>query len=557
MGSKDFGRAEAISHKNVSRRFMLTLAVGGASALALGLDAMPAYAAKAKKPTRYAIVYILNGGTQAQGQRLTLKADASCSATKLLAPKRRGYSFAGWFADEELEEPLEILQGVKKASKRTAIAAWKKKTYMLTYKVNDAWDTVSTKTYTVTTKSFEHEEPERKGYSFAGWFLDEELKQPAPSVNAKGSIGSKTLYAKWDMKSIWKAYLQEMIPKVKEKKAAVAANGESFVFITDPHFKSNALCSLPVVKEIMRKTKIKLLFMGGDILNADTSKEDAVKRIQLWSKEMESVSPYCIRGNHDNNNNNASTYAKTDVHITDDELCQMLFPQLLDADGKTCKQTIPSESTPVPGLASEEDYLTPPVTMEVRGNASTIRYLKVARDEAPPASGVELSYPRRQLCYVVDNSSAKIRHIVLDTGAPDYVVIEDKQLLWMQRRILELPAGWTVIVFVHQFFCMRGFDKNGQQIMRALDAVYDMSAATIAGVVSGHSHRDYAFRAKKGYVGVSTTCDAYKSLSDTELAAERKTGLARQAFDIIHVDTAKRQLFFQRIGAGSDRVFNY
>lgn len=542
--------------KNVDRRTLVSLCAGAACAAVFSGSPANAYAAKAKKPTRYAIIYVLNGGTQAQGQRLSLKADAVCSATKLLAPKRRGYSFTGWFADEELEEPLEVLQGVKSASKRTAYAAWKKKTYTLTYRANDAWDTVSAKTYTVTTKSFEHAAPERKGYSFAGWYLDEGLKRPAPTVNVKGSIGNKTLYAKWDMKSIWKTYLQEMIPKVKEKKSAVTS-GESFVFITDPHFKKNALCSLPAVKEIMGKAKIKLLFMGGDILNADAAKEDAVKRMQLWSKEMESVSPYCIRGNHDNNNNNASVYANTDVHITDDELCQLLFPQLLDADGKTCKQTIPSESTPVPGLAPEEDYLEAPVTMEVRGSASTIRYLKVARDETPPAAGVELPYPRRQLCYVVDNNSAKIRHIVLDTGAPDYVVIEDKQLLWMQRRILELPAGWTVVVLAHQFFCMRGFDKNGQQIMRALDAVYDMSAATIAGVVSGHSHRDYAFRAKKGYIGVSTTCDAYKSLSDTELAAERKTDLARQAFDVVHVDTAKRQLYFQRIGSGSDRVFNY
>lgn len=543
--------------KTIDRRSLVTLCAGAACAALYGANPASAYAAKAKKPSRYDIVYVLNGGTQPKGQRLTLKAESLCSAHKLLAPKRRGYSFTGWFSDEDLEKPLDVLQGVKKASKRTAYAGWKKKTYTLTYVDNDAYETVRTKNYTVTTRSFEHEKPKRKGYSFKGWFLDEGLEEAAPSVNAKGSIGNKTLYAKWGMQSIWKEYLQEMVPKVKKKKGDVASSGESFVFLTDPHFRNNALCSLPAVRELMGKTKIKLLFMGGDILNADTTKEAALKRFQLWNKEMGSLNPYCIRGNHDNNSNNVSVYPNTDVHITDDELCQLVFAHLLGEDGQTCKQTIPDESTPVPGLASAAAYQEPPVTMETRGSASTIRFLKVARDQKAPVAGVELPYPRRELCYVVDNEAVKIRHIVLDTGSPDYVVIEDKQLLWMQRRILELPEGWTVIVLSHQFFCMRGFDKNGQQIMRALDAVYDMSNAVIAGVVSGHAHRDYAFRTKKGYVGVCTTCDAYKATSDTELAAGRATGLARQAFDVVHVDTAKRELYFQRIGYGSDRVFKY
>lgn len=556
MGNEQEGNSSKQNSMAIDRRRLISLCVGVSCAAAVGAGPSSAYAAKTKKPSRYQIVYVLNGGTQAAGQRLSLKADALCSATKLLAPSKRGYSFTGWFADEELEEPLEVLQGVKKASKRTAYAGWKKKTYKITYVDNDAWETVRTKSYTVTTRSFEHEQPERKGYSFGGWFLDEDLKEEASAVNAKGSIGNKTLYAKWGMTSTWEAYLKEMIPKVKERKNAVTS-GETFVFITDPHLKSNALCSLPAVKEIMGKAKIKYLFMGGDVLNADTSKEEALKRLELWSKEMSSLSPYCVRGNHDNNNNNASVYPKTELHVTDDELCQLLFPQLLEADGLTCKQTIPDESTPVPGLASAQDYSEPPVTMETRGDSTTVRYLKTARNEEPPVEGVVLPYPKRSLCYVVDNDKAKVRHIVLDTGAPDYVVIEDEQLLWMQRRILELASDWTVLVFSHQFFCMRGFDMNGQQIMRALDAVYDMSSAVIAGVVSGHSHRDYAFRSKKGYVAVSTTCDAYKATSDTELAAARKKGLVRQAFDVVHLDTSKREIYFQRIGYGSNRFFRY
>ena len=556
MGSKGFGKVEMVLHKEMSRRYLLTLAAGGASVAALGLSQENAFAAKGK-PAKYAIVYVLNGGTQAQGQRLSLKADTTCSVSKLLAPKRKGYSFTGWFSDKDLEKPLDVLQGVKKASKRTAYAGWKRKTYTITYVDNDAYDTVRTKTYTVTTASFAHEKPSRKGHAFAGWFLDDKFEEAAPKTIAKGSTGSKTLYAKWDMKAVWKDYLPGVIDEAKTRKAAVGSNGESFIFLTDPHLKSNALCSLPAIEEVMEKTKIKLFFMGGDIINADAKKEDALKRYQLWNKETSFATVYCMRGNHDNNSNGAARYVDTDNQITDDELCQLIFPHLLSADGLTCRETVPAESSSVPGLASADAYASGPMVMETVGEATTLRQLKAARTEKVTVEGVTIPYPKRQLCYVVDNESCKIRHIVLDTGAPDFSVIDVEQLAWMQRRILELEAGWTVVVFSHQFFCLSGFDKNGQQIMCALDAVYDSSKAAIAGVISGHSHRDYAFRTQKGYVAVCSASDAYKAMMDESITAQRATGIVQQAFDIVHVDTANRQLFFQRVGFGSDRMFSY
>lgn len=544
--------------RQMSRRHMLTLSAGAVCAVSLGL-APSAYAAKkkAQKVTKYDIVYVLNGGTQAKGQRVSLKVDATYSAAKLLDPKRRGYSFTGWFADKELERPLEVLQGVKKASRRTAYAGWSKKTYTLTYIDNDPFDTVRTRTYTVTTATFKHDKPSRKGYAFAGWYTDAALKTKAAASVEKGSIGNAKLYAKWDMKSIWKAYLEEMIPKVKEKKAAVEAAGESFVFLTDPHVKSNAMCSAPAVKKIMEDADIDLFFMGGDILNAHATKQDALDRFTLWTKEMSFATVYCVRGNHDNNNNNATTYPNTDVHVSDDELCQLVFPHLLAADGKTCKETIPHEETEVPGLADEAVYQAAVAVMENIGETSTIRTINPARSESLPAQGVELKFEKRELCYVVDNDEAQVRHIVLDSGAPDASVVSDEQLLWMQRRILELEDDWTVLVFVHQFFCTNRFDMSGQQIMRALDAIYDQSTAVIAGVITGHAHRDLAYRSPKGYIAVCSACDAYKAITNTEIAVQRRTGIVRQAFDIVHVDTANRKLYFQRIGFGGDRVFTY
>lgn len=538
--------------RQMSRRSMVTLSIGAASAVVFG-SCKSAYAAKKKDPKKYEIIYILNGGTQAKDQRLTLKPDVVYSATKLLAPKRRGYSFTGWFADEDLEVPLEVLQGVKKKSKRTAYAGWKKKTYTITYVDNNAYGTVRTKTYTVTSATFKHEKPTRKGHAFAGWYLDEELEEPVSSTVAKGSIGNKKLYAKWDLRTEWKTYLAEMIPRVKAKKEAFDAAGESFVFITDAHVKKNALCSLPAIGELMGQAKIDLMFNGGDILDFHASRETAFNRINQWKVETAYATVYNIRGNHDNNTI-GTNYARPERHITDDELCSLLFPQLLDADGKFV-DTLPRESSSVPGLASSSPYANGIHVMENIGAVSTMRKLKAAEREAAPAGGEE--FERRALCYVVDNAPKKIRHIVLDTGSPSYRVIDTAQLEWMQRRILELPAGWTVIVFAHEFFYSKGLHVNGQLIMQALDAVYSSSAATIAGVISGHSHRDFSYVTPKGYLAICLACDAYKATVTDELRQSRQSGVYRQAFDVVHVNPVKRQLYFQRIGFGSDRTFKY
>ncbi len=557
MSNKSNSDIDKILSRMVSRRHIVSLSAGAACAAVFGMSSN-AYAAKNKKAvTKYEIVYVLNGGKQAAGQRLILKADATYSAKKLLDPKRRGYAFTGWFADEDLVKPLELLQGVKRASKRTAYAGWKKRKYTFTYVDNDPFDTVRTKEYTVTTATFKHEKPTRKGYAFVGWFADAKLKTQVSNTVEKGSIGNKTLYAKWDMKDIWKTYLAEMIPKIKAKKGLAAASGESFVFLTDPHVKSNAMCSAPAIKKIMKDAKIDLFFMGGDFLNAHATKEDALARYELWNKEMSFATVYCVRGNHDNNNNNGTTYPNPDVHITDDELCQLVFPQLLGEDGMTCKETIPQETMEVPGLLPDTDYQQPAAAMEVIGQTSTIRTISVAHEESLPAQDVEPDFEKRELCYVVDNDEAQVRHIILDTGAPDASVVSEEQLLWMQRRILELEDDWTVLVFAHQFFCVYRFDMSGQLIMRALDAIYDQSAAAIAGVITGHSHRDLAYRSPKGYVAVSSACDAYRAIANSDIAAQRKEGVVRQAFDIVHVNTSKRELYFQRVGFGSDRVFSY
>lgn len=73
--------------------------------------------------------------------------------------------------------------------------------------------------------------------------------------------------------------------------------------------------------------------------------------------------------------------------------------------------------------------------------------------------------------------------------------------------------------------------------------------------LSGHFHADGDVRTSGGMPIIATTCDAwrneYSSLSRT------KGTVSEQAFDVVSIDKTNRKIYLTRIGAGTDRVFDY
>ena len=73
----------------------------------------------------------------------------------------------------------------------------KEKTYSITYVLNGGKNhSKNPATYT-TSESIKLNTPTRKGYSFKGWYSDSEFQKKITKIE-KGSIGDKTLYAKWE-----------------------------------------------------------------------------------------------------------------------------------------------------------------------------------------------------------------------------------------------------------------------------------------------------------------------------------------------------------------------
>lgn len=155
-----------------------------------------------KLEVAYTISYQGNGAT---GGSMKCQTVSYGNGTKLTANtySKKGYTFKGWntktdgsgkaYANKAEGSKLTTTDG----SVVTLYAQWQKNTYKITYKLNGGTKAKGTvATYTVTTATITLKKPTRKGYTFKGWYTDVKCKKRITQIK-KGSVGNKTLYAKW------------------------------------------------------------------------------------------------------------------------------------------------------------------------------------------------------------------------------------------------------------------------------------------------------------------------------------------------------------------------
>ena len=144
-------------------------------------------------PLSYNITYNLNGGTNDSRNVSTYTFGAR--AVSFYSATRDNYTFDGWYLDENFSQRIYRILGYEEGE-RTLYAKWIPNTYSIKYNFNGGTsvDNPSTYTYTQGIESFAS--PTRKYYTFAGWYFDQGLTQPAQNISETQS-GDVTLYAKW------------------------------------------------------------------------------------------------------------------------------------------------------------------------------------------------------------------------------------------------------------------------------------------------------------------------------------------------------------------------
>ena len=144
------------------------------------------------KPIEYYITYMLDGGTNAEGN--PPKYDVEDDEIKLRDPTKEGYEFLGWY-DENDTKVTEIPAG--STGDKTFWAKWELEHYTITLYIDDEKKyPMDPPTYTIYDEIVSlPTPPERQGYTFSGWY---EGADPVvlPAIPL-GSTGHKTFTAVW------------------------------------------------------------------------------------------------------------------------------------------------------------------------------------------------------------------------------------------------------------------------------------------------------------------------------------------------------------------------
>ena len=112
--------------------------------------------------------------------------------------KKEGYTFDGWFTEKNIGTGKKV-NGVSKGTMGdiSVYAHFGLKEYTITYNnVNGATNTNPTN-YTVESEDISIYPLSQKGYTFDGWYVNEDCTVAANTIIANGSTGDIVLYAKW------------------------------------------------------------------------------------------------------------------------------------------------------------------------------------------------------------------------------------------------------------------------------------------------------------------------------------------------------------------------
>lgn len=138
------------------------------------------------------IVYELNGG-ELSGAPTSFKKGNAPDLSDVI-PTRSGYEFGGWYMDAKFKTEINIPSDAEGTI--TLYAKWVKK-YSISYEMNGGTAAAELPTEYIAGEELDIQDyaPEKEGYIFFGWYLDESFSDKA-DIDEE-TEGNLTLYARW------------------------------------------------------------------------------------------------------------------------------------------------------------------------------------------------------------------------------------------------------------------------------------------------------------------------------------------------------------------------
>mgnify|MGYP002795872453 CR=1 FL=1 len=126
-----------------------------------------------------------------------VKADVGSTLPEPEEPQRKGYTFTGWYTDEQLTKPYSFSSQVE--GNFTLYAGWEIMEYTVTFDYNyQGAPAASTERVTFGDSVAEPADPVRSGYVFIGWYTEAEVTESTEQYDFTLPVEENiTLYAGW------------------------------------------------------------------------------------------------------------------------------------------------------------------------------------------------------------------------------------------------------------------------------------------------------------------------------------------------------------------------
>ena len=285
----------------------------------------------------------------------------------LETPSRNGYSFGGWYLNEEYTGEA-IISTAGYAENLELYAKWNKNTYQITYVLNDDIENNNPNSYDVE-NIVEFANPMRAGYVFDGWYLDADYKNQI--TDTTGRIGNLVLHAKWVL---------------EDEYTITYANVDNYDGITSYTVESNVVFKNP--------TKTGYKFVGWDYEGTYiTSTNGLVGDITVTA--VWEIITYNINYDLDEGtltSKNPSTYNVETATITLNEPEKLGYKFLGWYNGQTKVETIKQGSTGDISLVAKWEVITYTITYDLNDGTNN----RANKDSYSVVANITFASPTRE-----------------------------------------------------------------------------------------------------------------------------------------------------------------
>ncbi len=141
---------------------------------------------------------IVTFNMKGHGEDLSQTVEYGEKATQPEAPVAEGYTFNGWFSDENCETAFDFNTLITQDT--TIYAKWTADGYTISYDLDGGENAAANPAgYNVESEDITLAEPTKTGYSFTGWTYDGQTEPTKSVIIPKGSMGDKAYTANWQI----------------------------------------------------------------------------------------------------------------------------------------------------------------------------------------------------------------------------------------------------------------------------------------------------------------------------------------------------------------------